>query len=208
MIDRREQILEVAQEIVQRVGYANFGYRELSVAVGIRKASVHYHFPKKEDLILALVERYTANFVQSLEVVSDAYSASVERLNAYFTLFENTLAESYNEKCCLAGVMGAEIGALPIFVRNELLRFCKKNQAWLRAVIEQGIAEGAIRSSVAPRTAAQMIFSGLEGAMMLSRLHDSTNYLRSVIAQIQSLMFVDADNRNRGRRQARKAMRS
>ena len=204
VIDRREQILDVAQEIVQRVGYANFGYRELSVAVGIRKASIHYHFPKKEDLILALVERYTANFVQSLEVIADTFSTSTERLDAYFSLFENTLAESHNEKCCLAGVMGAEIGALPVFVRDELLRFCKKNQTWLAAVIEQGIAKGAIHSSLVPKTAAQMIFSGLEGAMMLSRLHNSANYLRGVITQLRDLTFIDKEKLHRGRRRARR----
>ena len=190
IINRREQILDAAQEIVQRGGYTNFGYLELSLAVGIRRASLHYHFPKKEDLILALVQRYTENFVQSLDLIVDSFKSPTEQLSAYFTLFEDTLAESNNEKCCLAGVMGAEIGALPSFVREEILRFCKKNQLWLVALIERGIGEGVFNSTMLPKMVAQMMFSGLEGAMMLSRLHGSPHYLHGVVVQLHNLIQV------------------
>lgn len=189
VIDRREQILDAAQDIVQRGGYTGFGYRELSLAVGIRKASIHYHFPKKEDLVLALVQRYTANFVRSLEAIEARFRLPAEQLDAYFSLFEITLAQSNNEKCCLAGVMGAEIGALPEFVREEILDFCIKNQLWLVSLIERGIAQKTFNPALISKTVAQMIFSALEGAMMLSRLHNSSQYLLGVIEQLRSLIF-------------------
>lgn len=205
VIDRREQILDAAQEIVQRSGYANFGYRELSLAVGIRKASIHYHFPKKDDLVLALVKRYTENFIQSLDMIVDAFRPPVDQLTAYFTLFENTLAESKNEKCCLAGVMGAEIGALPIFVREEILRFCKQNQMWLSALVERGIAEKVFNPALTPKIVAQMMFSALEGAMMLSRLHGSSNYLRGVVSQLRELIILGDQTHTTNRRSKRVA---
>lgn len=206
-LDRREQILDAAQEIVQRGGYSNFGYRELSLAVGIRKASIHYHFPRKEDLVLAVVKRYTENFVESLDLIDDAFPSPAEQLSAYFTMFENTLAESNNEKCCLAGVMGAEIGALPSFVREEILKFCKKNQVWLAALIERGIAEGVFNSDVVPKMVAQMMFSALEGAMMLSRLHGSSHYLRDVVAQLRHLILIGSQSQSTGRRPKRATIR-
>ncbi|MHB1678277.1 MAG: TetR/AcrR family transcriptional regulator [Sulfuriferula sp.] len=192
IIDRREQILDAAQDIVQRGGYTSFGYRELSLVVGIRKASIHYHFPKKDDLILALVKRYTENFVGALDLIVNVCKSPTEQLNAYFLLFENTLAESNNEKCCLAGVMGTEIGALPVFVREEILRFCMTNQLWLAALIERGVGEGVFNSSVLSSTLAQLMFSALEGAMMLSRLHNSSHYLHGVVEQLRGLIFIDS----------------
>lgn len=193
-IDRREQILDAAQDIVQRGGYTGFGYRELSLAVGIRKASIHYHFPKKEDLVLALVQRYTDNFVRSLEAIEADFRLPAEQLDAYFSLFEVTLAQSNNEKCCLAGVMGAEIGALPEFVREEILDFCVKNQLWLASLIERGIAQKKFNPALISTTVAQLIFSALEGAMMLSRLHKSSRYLLGVIEQLRSLIFSYGKN--------------
>ena len=191
VIDRREQILDAAQDIVQRGGYTGFGYRELSLAIGIRKASIHYHFPKKEDLVLALVQRYTDNFVRSLEAIEADFQLPAEQLDAYFSLFQVTLAQSNNEKCCLAGVMGAEIGALPEFVREEILDFCLKNQRWLVSLIERGIAQKAFNPALISSSAAQLIFSALEGAMMLSRLHNSSQYLLGVIEQFHAFIFID-----------------
>lgn len=191
VIDRREQILDAAQDIVQRGGYTSFGYRELSLAIGIRKASIHYHFPKKEDLVLALVQRYTDHFVRSLEAIEADFQLPAEQLDAYFSLFQVTLAQSNNEKCCLAGVMGAEIGALPEFVREEILDFCLKNQRWLASLIERGIAQKAFNPALISSSVAQLIFSALEGAMMLSRLHNSSQYLLGVIEQFHGLIFID-----------------
>src|SRR3712207_7018673 len=46
----RDRLLDVAQELVQRVGANAMSYQDLSKALGITKASIHYHFPTKADL--------------------------------------------------------------------------------------------------------------------------------------------------------------
>ncbi|WP_257998927.1 TetR/AcrR family transcriptional regulator [Fischerella thermalis] len=45
--DTRTQILDTAQDLIQRVGVNAMSYQDISEAVGIRKASIHYHFPSK-----------------------------------------------------------------------------------------------------------------------------------------------------------------
>ena len=61
-METRERILDVAQELVQTIGANAMSYQHISEAVGIRKASIHHHFPTKEGLIEALIERYTIYF--------------------------------------------------------------------------------------------------------------------------------------------------
>jgi len=51
----RTRILDTAQDLVQRIGANAMSYQHISEAVGIRKASIHHHFPKKEDLLEALI---------------------------------------------------------------------------------------------------------------------------------------------------------
>ncbi|HIE19064.1 TPA: TetR/AcrR family transcriptional regulator, partial [Candidatus Bathyarchaeota archaeon] len=36
------------------MGYGGFSYSDLSKALGITKASIHHHFPSKEELGLAV----------------------------------------------------------------------------------------------------------------------------------------------------------
>ncbi|MEM6867960.1 MAG: TetR/AcrR family transcriptional regulator [Cyanobacteria bacterium P01_C01_bin.121] len=43
-------------------GYSAFSYADISKQVGIRKASIHYHFASKEALVQALVKRYHNTF--------------------------------------------------------------------------------------------------------------------------------------------------
>ena len=54
-----EKILDTAQSLVVAGGYNGFSYADISDAVGIRKASIHHHFPTKAELVQVLVDRYT-----------------------------------------------------------------------------------------------------------------------------------------------------
>ena len=46
----REAILEAAKRTAQAHGYSGLNFRELGAEVGIKGASIHYHFPTKADL--------------------------------------------------------------------------------------------------------------------------------------------------------------
>ena len=42
----RETILDAAEKRIRSVGYNAFSFRDLADDVGIRSASIHYHFPQ------------------------------------------------------------------------------------------------------------------------------------------------------------------
>ena len=64
--DTGEQILDRAEALIQTRGYSAFSYQDISEALGIRKASIHYHFPSKTDLGIAVVDRYVERFGTAL----------------------------------------------------------------------------------------------------------------------------------------------
>ncbi|MBD2198187.1 MULTISPECIES: TetR/AcrR family transcriptional regulator [Calothrix] len=53
----RERILEQAEELFRSRGYNTVTMREIADAVGIRQASLYYHFPSKEQLFVSVNER-------------------------------------------------------------------------------------------------------------------------------------------------------
>jgi TetR/AcrR family transcriptional repressor of nem operon len=57
-MDTREQIMALGRSTVQAHGYGGLSFRELAKAIGIKSASIHYHFPAKADLGAALVQAY------------------------------------------------------------------------------------------------------------------------------------------------------
>ena len=71
-----DRILDIAERLVQRRGFNAFSYADVATAVGIRKASLHYHFATKADLGQALIARYRQTFLAALrEIEAEAEDA-------------------------------------------------------------------------------------------------------------------------------------
>lgn len=58
----RESILETSMRLIADSGYHGFSLRDVGRSVGISHPAVIYHFPSKEALLLAVVQRYEREF--------------------------------------------------------------------------------------------------------------------------------------------------
>ncbi len=67
----REELLDLGEEIVRRQGFAGFSYGALAERAGVRKASIHHHFPAKSDFGRALVERHERLLQRELDAVGE-----------------------------------------------------------------------------------------------------------------------------------------
>ena len=74
--DTSERILDAAQAMAQKRGYNGVSYRDISQVVGVRTASIHYHFASKEILFTALAERYRTTIMER-HAVQDVFSRSM-----------------------------------------------------------------------------------------------------------------------------------
>src|SRR5271154_7619977 len=104
--DTREAIMAVARKTVQAHGYNRLSFRELAKEVGVRSASIHYHFPTKGDLGAALARRYTEDASAALEGLLVESRNPATCLRKYTDLFR--LALENNNRMCLCGIMAAE----------------------------------------------------------------------------------------------------
>ena len=64
----REEILDAASELFTRKGFATTSTHDIADAVGIRQASLYYHFPSKRDIFLTLL---MGTLQPSLDLASD-----------------------------------------------------------------------------------------------------------------------------------------
>jgi len=138
----RSKILDNAQELVQTLGYDGFSFSDIAARVGIRKASIHHHFPTKKDLGVRLVERFRADCgARLVEAASDP--APIRRLLGYVELFRGTLLAG---RMCLCGILAAGFGNLPDSLRSEVMAALDEQEEWLVRVIEDGRSAGDFRS--------------------------------------------------------------
>lgn len=117
----RSQILDIAQESIQRNGVNATSYADISKAIGIRKASIHYYFPTKEDLIKDLLDRYNQRFFALVEQIMTSEKSPKAKLDDYCGLFEATLNSGDRDQACLCGILSAELKTLSEPVADRVI---------------------------------------------------------------------------------------
>lgn len=175
-MSRKQELLHVAQNKVREGGYNNFSFRELAKEIGIKSASVHYHFPTKEDLAAQLAKHYTDNFINALGNPKTLYESGTDPIHFFASLFKRSLQQ--DKKMCLCGLLGAESDILPELVRVEIKRFFRKNLAWL----EQAYSYNDQLSEADIKQQAIQTISLLEGAMMISIVNNDNTIFDSAVA--------------------------
>ena len=186
--DTKTAILDAAQSIIQTHGANGISYQHISEIVKIRKASIHYHFPTKDKLIEDLVRRYSLNFMDLVDEILDAPISAPAKLKKYIDLFEKTLADKSGMKVCLCGMLGAELASLGSPAVDLLRHFYWDNVDRLARILEEGRTAGSLNFSGDAKTLGTLIFSLLEGAMILARADGGVSQFRALKNQLMKLL--------------------
>lgn len=179
-MSKRDEILDVTEAMIRQKGYNAVSAREVATATGIKSSSVHYHFPNKTDMVSAVVQRYTKNFLNQLGEPSKLVNASgdkysvIEVKSHYVSAFRNALKK--DRKLCLCAVLGAESGGLPDEVSAHTNGFFQSNIRWLITALESSSDQDESSSQTLDsnlketltNTAVHML-AALQGAMIISQ---------------------------------------
>lgn len=158
--------LDIAERLVQTRGFNGFSYADIAEALGVTKASLHYHFPSKADLGERLIERYEAGFLDTLAGIDKTQQGAAHKLRRYAKIYADVLRAN---RMCLCGMLASDYATLPKPMRERVRHFFDENEHWLARVLEEGRKTGQLAFKGAPIELARMIVASLEGAMMLAR---------------------------------------
>jgi TetR/AcrR family transcriptional repressor of nem operon len=176
-----ERILDVSERLVQERGFNAFSYANVATEVGITTASLHYHFPGKDQLGEALVARYTERFLEALARIEAEKLDAPDRLAAYADLYADTLN---GHRMCLCGMLAADFETLAAPVREAVVEFFDDNERWLARILRLGRAEESLRFDGPPEATARLLIGGLEGALLIARPYADPERFRSAAAML------------------------
>ncbi|WDU63823.1 TetR/AcrR family transcriptional regulator [Pseudomonas poae] len=161
----RSDLLTSAEILLRTKGYAAFSYADLAEDIGIKKASIHHHFPTKESLAIAIVESYLFRFKNQLECINDENTGIIDRLTAFALMFAQS---SKNAMLPLCGALAAELLALPKSLKELTRDFFEIHLNWLQANIALGQAAGELKAELDGVKVARFILNTLEGGSFVS----------------------------------------
>lgn len=168
MTSTSDDILRCARSLIIAGGYNGFSYADISEVVGIRKASIHHHFPSKVDLIRTLVARYREEAEAGL--VQLALQEPADQLRAYTDYWAACIGDG-TRTFCVCALLASEIPVLPPEVVLEVRAYFRVFSAWITSVMERGEEQGTLILSGTVRSEAETFIATVHGAMLSARAY-------------------------------------
>lgn len=79
--ERKNEILDAADELFSQKGFDGTSTNDILAKVGIARGTLYYHFKSKEDIMDALIERYNVRILSAAqEVAEDKSIPVIERI--------------------------------------------------------------------------------------------------------------------------------
>jgi len=188
MTDTREQIMDRAAQLLMSRGYNGFSYRDISSHLGVKNAAVHYHFPVKADLAVALVEEHR-QLLRSRTSEFMAYGGSaLEQIEGFFAI---TSKQCHIGRCiCPIGAFSIDYTDLPEEVRKATSRFMDETLKWLTQVLEVGREQNEFNFNGDAQPRALLVLGSLQGARQMARIN-GIEILNDVVTQIRQDLGIN-----------------
>lgn len=181
--DTRERILEKAGDLLTQRGFNGFSYRDISTHLGIKNAAVHYHFPTKTDLAVALVGEFQQILDQQTGDFMRKGGPALPQLQGLFRFTDKQMR--LGRSICPVGAFSVDYDELPAEVRVATEKFLSDSTRWLTQVLETGRQQKEFGFDGEALNKAIEILAALQGARQMARIH-GLDVLQRVIDQIKT----------------------
>jgi len=184
-----DDILSCARSLIIAGGYDSFSYADISEVVGIRKASIHHHFPAKADLVRTLVARYREEAEAGIAELERNVPDPVGQLTAYTGYWEACIGDA-SAPFCVCALLATQIPVLPEEVAREVRAHFRALSAWLASVLERGARQGSLRLDGPARAEAETVLATVHGAMLSARAYGDAAMFGVVIHPLLTRLVV------------------
>jgi TetR/AcrR family transcriptional regulator, transcriptional repressor for nem operon len=169
--DTAGKLVGGAAQLIMRGGYNGFSYADLAERFGIRKASIHHHFPSKVDLVVAVVEQARAAIQAQIALFQQGSPVATEQLRTYTGYWERCIRDQ-TAPFCLAAVLASELPSLPPEVAAAVRGHFVDLATWLEQVLSLGVKQGTMRLEAPAAVEADTFMAAVYGAMLAARAFD------------------------------------
>lgn len=175
-----EKILDTAQTLIVAGGYNGFSYADISAAIGIRKASIHHHFPTKAELVTVLVDRYKQQAEAGLDSLRAQSASPAEELQSYLNFWQTCIRDA-SLPFCICAMLASEMQMLPEEVASRVRAHFLNLAKWLTSVLQAGAEQNLFRLARQPEQEAQMLMALVHGAMLSARAFGDPELFTTIV---------------------------
>lgn len=184
MTETRTALLDSAERAARRSGFDGFSYADLAADVGIRKASIHHHFPTKAALSVALIQRYIAQMRDACADIDKSHDTGGGRLFALIDRYR--LAMDGGKSLCLCVSFSTSRDSLSPEVIAAIRDYRIMMIGWSATVFARGRADGSIAHVGDPMAEAAATLPLLEGAQLAARAEENPARFETAVQMLMA----------------------
>ncbi len=195
-----DRLLDAAMDLFHRNGYTATGISSILDKAGVNSGSLYYFFPTKEDLLLALLDRYKEMlWPMVVQPVFDRVADPIERVFGILEGYRRMLKATGCSRGCPIGNLALELSDSHPAARRKI---AENLDAWRHAVrttLEQ--AADRLPPETDLERLAGFVLTVMEGGTMLAKTHRSLDPFEASVAELRDHFDrLLAAGRNRTRR--------
>jgi TetR/AcrR family transcriptional repressor of nem operon len=184
----KEKLITEASRIIRRKGFMNTSVNDLMTATGVKKGSLYFHFPGKDELGMAVLERAREKFMEFFESSLRGATPGESLCN----FFDAVVA--YHQRSgfvggCIFGNTALEMGDGNERYAGLVDGVFVDMSARLEGFIAAAQAAGEVRRDLPAHILGEHIVMTLEGGIMLARLRKDEKPLVSCFDTLK--VFLD-----------------
>ena len=185
MSDTKERLLEIASSLIQQKGVNGMSYQHLSDEIGIRKASIHYHFPKKDDLVEALIIRSKENYHQFYLSIANSDDSPINKLRKISEIYAHGIE---TKKSCLIGILSSECELLNSRSVRFLNEAVSKTIEIFSGIIQEAKDKNLITNNLDCKELAHTYYNILYGGQIIGRSLRTTEFFNQSVEVFLKLL--------------------
>ncbi|MBI6119157.1 TetR/AcrR family transcriptional regulator [Salegentibacter maritimus] len=178
-MNTRDKIISIGDVLIRKRGCNAFSFSDISKELNIKNASIHYHFPTKTTLVMAVIQKHHILLEKFKQNVTDI--DSIQKIIKFLSVYTMAKADG---KISILGSLANDYFTFEPEVQTALKILTDNTLNWLTSTLKEGKKEGVFQYKMSDRNKALMIITNILGAEQLSRVtyqHDFRNIKENII---------------------------
>jgi len=184
----KEYILQKAAQLFNERGYYGASMSDIMAATGMEKGGIYNHFKSKDDLAVQSYEYAIDLMRQAFAAAIKGKYHAVDRLQAVVGVFQKI-----PDGAPLGG--GCPVANTAVYTSHshpKLRAYAQETmiewQDFIRRIVQLGIERQQLKPETDVEMLTTLLISTLEGAIMLTQLHQDDSYMDRAIAHLTNYL--------------------
>ncbi len=184
------KILSSANRLYVQQGYTATSMRQVAETAGIGKATIYHHFPNKQSIVMALLQRNLTRMEEALQSVR-AETEPRHRIQVAAEASVNFLFESAD----IMQIVRREVPGGRDQMQSSFSRFFQEYMTLLADAIRRGIKQGIFRP-VNPVDTARVLMTMIQGTFAMAYLiNERAQTSQQAATALLDIFFQGLDTR-------------